>query len=101
MNTQNNRWYDEHKDLANFLELFKDMKDDVRDKHISAVISLIKQLDPDALSFDKAFNFPLDIKRRRWYDSDPYLWLVINTLELVNQAVLDAVIDYLKNNIKK
>jgi hypothetical protein len=37
-------------------------------------------------------RFPMDPLKRRWYDKDPYLWLVINSLLYTDRRVIDEVV---------
>lgn len=93
---RNSRWYDEHKDLAGLLEKFRDMETSERDPYIRDIVAMVKEMEPEELSWEKAFSFPLDAQKRRWYDGDPELWLMINTLALVREEVIVAVVKYLK-----
>lgn len=34
-------------------------------------------------------EFPLEILRRRWYDKDPYVWLLFNGLRYAEIRVLE------------
>jgi hypothetical protein len=43
-------------------------------------------------------DFPLDINRRRWYDKDPYLWLIMNGLKYASDELLASVTKYLSVN---
>ncbi|MBU0480695.1 MAG: hypothetical protein KKG47_06320 [Proteobacteria bacterium] len=84
------RWYDAHEKLGKNIDKLKYTEKNLRDFLLSKVMRMIKQHDPHLL--DKFVDrFPLDIKRRRWYDQDPYLWLIINGLEYGRQELLDEV----------
>ncbi len=75
------RWYDRDKRLAKQLDRFKEMKEEERDYYIKGIMELVRQKEPKLLSAEIALEFPLEMKRRRWYDADPYLWLIFNTLK--------------------
>ncbi|MFQ5994868.1 MAG: hypothetical protein ACE5K1_07215 [Acidiferrobacterales bacterium] len=89
------RWYDKHDELGRYLDLIAHMHDDERDEFVKGIMHLIKQIQPNLLT-DLVLEFPLDLFRRRWYDKDPYLWLVFNGLEYAGQDLISKVIDYFK-----
>ena len=89
------RWYDAHEKLGKNIDKLKFTERNLRDFMLSKVMKLIKQHDPRLL--DKFVErFPLDIQRRRWYDQDPYLWLIINGLEYGDDDLIDKVADLLE-----
>lgn len=94
---KNNRWYDKHPTLAVLLENLRDISGEKRDAIISGVMGVIK-LDAPNLLDRYVLDFPLDIKRRRWYDRDPYLWLIFNGLKYASKKLLTAVTKYLQVN---
>jgi hypothetical protein len=95
--SQTKRWYDSVPELRGLIERLRDLGKDKRD----ALFDGIKKLDPD---FDTKFidrhvlEFPMHLKRR-WYDQDPYSWLVINALKYADGPLLDRVIDFLKKKL--
>ena len=92
-----NRWYNEHEVLGHRLDDFKDMDQQQRDHLIKGVMNLVTNYDPNLLSYEKAFEFPLTFNRQRWYDQDPYLWLMFNTLQMADMELLASVTEYLEN----
>ena len=95
MKKRKNRWYDKYERLAICLERFKGMPHASRDRLIAGVFDILRQTNPDIL--EKQFiKFPLEILRRRWYDKDPYLWLLFNGLKFVDTEVLEMVTSYLE-----
>jgi hypothetical protein len=90
-----NRWYNQHPNLEKSLDAFKDMEHKTRDPIVKGIMELVQQDDPSLLHCENAFDFPLDFKGRRWYDSDPYLWLMVNTLKIADDRLLQSVDDYL------
>ncbi|WP_028863858.1 hypothetical protein [Psychromonas aquimarina] len=94
------RWYDKHPNLKKQLDEFKEMHQKVREPIIKEIIDLVKKHDLSLLSYEKAFEFPFDCNRRRWYDNDPHLWLMFNILEVADEALLHSVEDYLENRAK-
>jgi hypothetical protein len=91
---RNNRWYDANRGLAAVLEKLKSMKSDRRDKVVSHVIGLINERRPGLLE-KYLLDFPLDQKRRRWYDRDPYLWLMVNVLRYAGVGLLRRATAYM------
>ncbi|MBF0429948.1 MAG: hypothetical protein HQK83_01615 [Fibrobacteria bacterium] len=94
-----NRWYDKNEQLAKCLDAFKTMDQQPKDKLIQNIMSIINEDDPDLLSAKHALGFPLEPKRRRWYDADPYLWLLMNTLRKANDKLLSKVIDVIEKEL--
>lgn len=94
------RWYDGHPKLSELLESLNPIRGRRRNNIISGIMEIIKQRAP-ALFDRYVLDFPLNIKRRRWYDRDPYLWLIINGLKYGNKQLLTAVTTYLQENIGK
>lgn len=91
------RWYDRYDELGKYLDLMAELSPEQRDELVKGIMVIIKRESPDFLT-DLVLQFPLDLFRRRWYDKDPYLWLVFNGLEYADDAVVEKVIDYFKEN---
>ena len=92
----NKRWYDQHPIIGKKLDAFEEMDATLKDHLIKGVMVIVTNYDPGLLSYEKAFEFPLSIKRDRWYDSDPYLWLMFNTLMMADEELLQSISDYLE-----
>jgi len=89
------RWYDSKPRLGEHLEAFKTRTSPKKDELVTGILTIVKRDAPGIL--DKlAFEFPLDISNRRWYDDDPYLWLIFNGLEHADQELLAKVEAYLE-----
>ncbi len=91
------RWYDRYDKLGEYLELMAELSPEQRDELVKGIMVIIKRESPDFLT-DVVLQFPLDLFRRRWYDKDPYLWLVFNGLEYADDAVVEKVVGYFKEN---
>ncbi len=91
------RWYDRYDELGEYLDLMADLSPEQRDELVKGIMVIIKRESPYFLT-DLVLQFPLDLFRRRWYDKDPYLWLVFNGLEYADDVVVKKVIDYFKEN---
>ena len=89
------RWYDKHATLSEKLNAFKEMEQVLKDRLIKGMMSLVTDYDPNLLSYEKAFDFPLAVDRQRWYDEDPYLWLLFNTLQMADGTLLQSITTYL------
>jgi len=88
------RWYDAYPKLAFQFESLKSIPRSKRDRIISGVMTIIKENQPN--QFEQfVLEFPLDINRRRWYDEDPYLWLILNGLRYVEEPLLSKISHYL------
>ncbi len=92
------RWYDQYPKLAIYLERLNGIPGDQRDCLISGVMTIIKQNAPNLLE-RYVLDFPLDIQRRRWYDNDPYLWLLFNGLQYADKPLLTEVTQYLQGEM--
>jgi len=93
------RWYDKHKRLAVYLEMFKEMEPDKRDELIKGIMVLIKENNPTLLD-DFVMDFPMELQRRRWYDKDPYLWIIFNGLKYADRDLIEEVVKYFEKNEK-
>jgi len=88
------RWYDAHPEFAKQLELLKTAKRRKRDRTVAHVLEIITSDSPELLE-KYLLDFPLDQKKRRWYDQDPYLWLMVNGLEHAKKKLLNKVTAFL------
>jgi hypothetical protein len=93
------RWYDRYPELARYLEEFRRMSRHRRDELIGGVMAIVKE-SASSIFDDFLLDFPLDLNRRRWYDRDPYLWLLFNGLAYADRELLDAVTRYLRANAR-
>jgi hypothetical protein len=84
------RWYDAHEEFAELLESLKTAKAGDRDRIVAGILEIITT-DAPILLEKYLLDFPLDQKRRRWYDRDPYLWLMVNGLEHAKAKLLRKV----------
>jgi hypothetical protein len=88
---RNKRWYDKHDGLADALETLREAKKRDRDNLLDKMKELITKEDPHLI--DKCCEkFPLNPFKRRWYDRDPYLWLVINSLRYTDDETIKKVV---------
>jgi hypothetical protein len=88
-----NRWYDKYPGLQKSIEKLKDLDKHERDEIIQGIKDLIFNYDNELIA-NNSMEFPLECKRR-WYDSDPYAWLVINALQYVDEDLITDIIIYL------
>ncbi|MGD9201825.1 MAG: hypothetical protein PVI26_09695 [Chitinispirillia bacterium] len=94
-----NRWYDKDKTLRALLDSLKPMKKKQRDEICTAIIELIKENQSELID-EMVMEFPLELHQRRWYDKDPYLWLIFNGLSKASDELLEKVKKYLKKKVK-
>jgi hypothetical protein len=93
------RWYDAHEEFAVLLESLKTAKAGNRDRIVAGVLEIITT-DAPILLEKYLLDFPLDQKRRRWYDQDPYLWLMVNGLEHAGVKLLQKVTAFMSGKEK-
>jgi hypothetical protein len=92
------RWYDANPILRGLLEKLKITNNTKQEKIISDIKNLIMSYDSELM--DRwVLEFPLTTKRR-WYDKNPYSWLVINSLKYAEKKLLRRVMSYLKKELK-
>lgn len=94
-----NRWSDKHPSLSMRLDLLKDIDESQRTEIIKQVMNLVEQYDNSLLNSENAFDFPLNINKRRWYDEDPYLWAMFNTLKAADNTLLYKIENYLTTTL--
>ncbi|MBN1524595.1 MAG: hypothetical protein JW904_08935 [Spirochaetales bacterium] len=93
------RWYDEKSELAQYLDVLKTIQTEKRVKIVQGVLSLINNANPNLIE-DFIANYRLDLYQKRWYDADPYLWLIYNGLAFGKENLTNQVIEYLKKNVQ-
>ncbi|MGQ9616138.1 MAG: hypothetical protein ACUVWJ_07005 [Spirochaetota bacterium] len=91
------RWYDKNPELSNFLEKLRLTETGRRENLIHGIKDIIMTYD-DRLMDRHVTDFPLTIKRR-WYDDDPYSWMVINTLKYADRRLMQKILHYLKEKL--
>lgn len=91
------RWYDSNPRLALLLNLLKKKDKDCRDKIINELKDIIIYYD-NSLIDRNVVDFPMT-EKRRWYDKDPYSWLVINSIEYADDELLPRITKHLSNRL--
>lgn len=87
------RWYDSNWKLRNYLESLKTVEPCLCEKIVRDLMDLVREYDPVLL--DRfASEYPLADKKQRWYDQNPYCWILINGLEHASPEIIESVIDY-------
>lgn len=94
-----NRWYDKHEGLANHFEALKAMPPKRLEEMLKDLIALGRLLDPNLFE-EHLLEYPLDLKKRRWYDDDPYLWLVVNGLRFASDDIINKVVAFFDKQIE-
>ncbi|HBE01066.1 MAG TPA: hypothetical protein DC049_01125 [Spirochaetia bacterium] len=91
------RWYDTYPVLKDALEKIKHEKKENQVQFFSQINNIIMEYDENLTEKHiEKFHF-----KRRWYDKNPYSWLVINSLAWAEKPLLEAVISSLKQSHKK
>ncbi len=93
-----NRWYDKHEGLANHLESLKIMPKRQLNEMLKDLITLARLLRP-SLFEEHLLEYPLDLKKRRWYDDDPYLWLLVNGLRFAEDDIILKVVAFFDKQV--
>ena len=91
------RWYDSNPRLALLLNLLKNQDKDCRDDLINELKDIIIHYD-DTLIDRHVVEFPMT-EKRRWYDQDPYSWLVINSIKYADKELLSRIIKHLTTRL--
>jgi hypothetical protein len=98
MKTPDKRWYDKNKTLALLLWILKTRDLSDQERIVAGMKEIIMEYDQDLM--DRwVLEFPLTTKRR-WYDQNPYSWLVINSLKYADSRLLGGIILFLKNELE-
>ncbi len=92
-----NRLYDKYLELRDYIEKLKDIDKSRRDKITLEIKDLIMEYD-DNLIAKNVLDYPLPF-RRRWYDRDPFYWMVINALKYADDDLLTVILQYLKRQL--
>jgi hypothetical protein len=87
------RWYDKHEGLSLTLERLRTADKRDCDNIVDKVREIVTKRDPDFI--DKVCReFLLDCHARRWYDEDPYLWSVFNSLRYADGETIEQVVGF-------
>lgn len=92
------RWYDSHR-VGKQLDLLKSMAKKQRDPIVLIIMQIIKKYGSSFID-DAVIEFPLEPHQRRWYDEDPYLWIMFNGLQKADEKLLDEIATYLEDTLK-
>ncbi len=88
-----NRWYDANRKLRYYLGYLQHVDRPLREKIVRDLMDLVKEY--DGVLLDRfAEEYPLEIRKQRWYDQNPYLWILFNGLRYASDELVDIVIEY-------
>ena len=87
------RWYDK-KEIGKYIKAMRYLQPEERDKILLDLKNLISEKNPNIM-VDHVMDFQL--YRNRWYDKDPYCWLVINSLQYIDDGLMNQVLAYLNS----
>jgi hypothetical protein len=93
------RWYDEYPGLKKHLEKIKHMDSHERKIVLQKIMSFINDSEYAHVINEKAMAFPLKPSVRRWYDRDPYLWLIVNGLKHTDKDFIDNIFNHLEQQL--
>jgi hypothetical protein len=92
------RLYDKFLDLSQYIEKLRKLKKHKREKILIDLKDLI--ISHDDTLFDKHVQeFPITVKKR-WYDKDPFSWIVVNALKYADTDLLIKLFDYFEKSLK-
>lgn len=92
------RWYDQYPRLSACFETYKEIKSGPRNRIAHKILALIYKKEPEIM--DKyVLEFPLDESKRRWYDKNPYMWLIVNSLKYASPELLNEITLLLEKEI--
>ncbi|MFW6138943.1 MAG: hypothetical protein ACOC7U_07205 [Spirochaetota bacterium] len=91
------RWYDTYLDLRSYIDRLRDLDKKERERIIDEIYHLITSYDENLID-EHVLSFPMS-QRRRWYDKDPYSWMVINGLKYADERLLDKIVDRLRQKL--
>jgi hypothetical protein len=87
------RWYDSNDKLRNYIESLQNVEPELRNKIVRDLMECVRERNPSLLdSFVE--EYPLESRHQRWYDQDPYLWILLNGLKYADDDIITCVIDY-------
>lgn len=95
-----NRWYDKHERLGRNIDQMKGMSRSQLDPILQGILDIIKDFNPTLLD-DFVMEFPMDMYQKRWYDNDPYLWIIINGLSFGTEDLWKSVATWLEQEYQK
>ena len=90
-----NRWYDNYSELSDQFDKIKNSKKEKKDAVFLKIKDLITSYDLTLIE-KHVLDFPMN-QKRRWYDKDPFSWLIINSLKFADQNLLKKIIELLIN----
>lgn len=91
---ENTRWYDKTK-LGKYIHKMQDLPKQKLDTILVDLKNLITQYDSDLIS-EHIIEFKLN--GMRWYDKDPYSWMIINSLKHADSILLDKIIYFFQSH---
>ena len=91
------RWYDENPELADHLDTLKEANNTERQSIFSGLRKLLETHAPDKV--EKAKENPVE-ESRRWYDKDPEMSIVINSMQMVDPGIMGMVVGRLAQHFK-
>lgn len=97
---QKRRWYDKHPEFAHHLELLKHLPRERAQIIFEEIRLIMQEREPDLIE-EHIEEFPLSLNKRRWYDKEPYSWIIVNALKFSKDETLDLISDFLKKRLNE
>lgn len=95
---KNYHWYTRNQLLRSNIDKLKNLPFYRKNRIVQGIMCLMKQHEPDLLE-KFVLDFPLEVNRPRWYDDDPYQWLIINGLRYGSKKLHRLVFYYLEREM--
>ena len=91
-----NRWYDQNRKLKYYLDCLQEVEQPLCEKIIKDIMTIVRKHD-GALLDRFSEEYPLEIRKQRWYDQNPYLWIIYNGMSYASEEVIEHIIDYFES----
>lgn len=73
-------------DKGNSEEIFEEVREIIQNKEPGVIDQHVDE-------------FPLSADKRRWYDKEPYSWMIVNAMKFVRDDTLERVNRHLKDRL--
>jgi len=97
--SKHRRWYDRIRYFSEIINDIERLSVEDRDQLLMEIQKLIASYDSDLV--DRHVNQFSFNERRRWYDRDPYAWLILNSLKFADDVLLMRVAKFIHQQLSK
>jgi hypothetical protein len=89
------RWYDSVPELGKYIQKLGRKRNEDRNRLLVGMKNIIIKTNRKLID-DHVLEFQLN---RRWYDHDPFAWMIMNALKYAEEPLLIKIRDYLKEHL--